>query len=207
VLLDACAVFPIPQHTILVLIERSINEQVLDAILQDSITILAADSDWLPVSVERLVIGQEGQYPLTYAALAISKDCYAEARELLIRAVPGSELDEIVRLGMLLRASVLDPSTTADEDLRAYDQWAQSDLRTIRGLLPALSHPWEKTIAFAQLAFARLISTMVADDREQEISYLCDRIKEEVKGNPIAELVVKSIEIRIASFSNMMRAT
>jgi hypothetical protein len=207
VLLEACAVYPIPRHIILTLIERGISEQIQDAILQNSISLLGANSDWLCASAERLITEQKGQYPLTHAALAIAEGCYAEARELLMRAVPGSELDEVVRLGMLLRASVLDPSTTEDEDLRAYDQWVQSDLRTIRDLLPALCHPWEKTIAFAQLAFARLVSTIVGHDREQEIAFLSDRIKEEVKGNPLAELAVKSIEIRLASLGNMRRAT
>ena len=204
-LIDACVFTPIPEHILIAIFQRGIEQQVSDVRLQDAISIFAGDSETIGNALTDIISETDNHYPLSRIALYIATGRFSEAQEVLNRTTPENSLEKIAHLVMFLRAELENPEITADEEDRIFMRWAETKLPTIVALLPELSTAWEKAFAFVFLAYPRFVATAIASDREQEISYLCDNLQRDVKGDSVAETIVQASELRIARLTKEIR--
>ncbi len=190
---------PIPDDSVLSLVRHGLEKQVSDIILQDTTVVFASNSKPVLEGLVEIFTPLHSKYPLTSAQLMILTNDNASAITLLDQAKPGSELEEITRLVMKLRATVADPTTTDEEDAEAFLHWIETTFPTIRELLPSLLQPTDKIIAFGQLAVLKKIATILGQERVQEqLTFILDELKEQLSGQT-GESVIKALEIRLDS--------
>lgn len=200
VMYRVCLHGPIPDDSVVSLIRYGIQHEVADLSLQDAVNVLGLNSQSLVEPLSRVVSPVESKYPLTSAALMITADNTAGAIVLLDKATPGSELEEITRLVMRLRASLEDPNTTDEEDAETLRRWIESTFPTVRELLPSISQATDIVIAFGQLAALKVHAANLGEERlKGQITFLLGDLKEKVSGESDAEFLVKSIEYRLDS--------
>jgi hypothetical protein len=199
IMLDACFLAPIPEGIIASLISAAVENRVADFRLQDAVWFFLMSYPQSATSVENALLQHKDGFPLAYARLLILLDRPSDALHLLEKATPGTELEELIRLVMQLQVCLLNPDTSRDEDTQTFQIWAESNLPTIRDLLANLAQPWEKAIAFGQLGILRAFASQLGKDREQEIAFLADEVKAQTTADPKADLLARSMEIRLNS--------
>jgi hypothetical protein len=190
---------PLPEHVIFALMTKAIEDGVSDVYLMDAVGMMAADSLVLRDRLLELLLPTKSDHPLTISLLLILSDKPLDALAVVQQATPGTELEEIVRLVMQLRASLLNPNTSYEEDSQTLAKWRDSDLQTVRSILPNLSSKREKALAYGQVGGIRPLALVFDKQTEQELTYLADQLKAEVRGDAIAEMMVKVTEQRIES--------
>ncbi len=91
---------------------------------------------------------------------------------LAAQVKPRSEIEEIVRLCLLLRLALAEPITSEEADSEQLGAWLNSELVTINGLIQGLHESIHIAIAYAQLAIVRVEANKLLPSREQEVLFL-----------------------------------
>jgi hypothetical protein len=116
------------------IIEVGLVSQAKDSALQAVITGLCNADDTDTAERQALFDRLGDGYPLSRARLLLMADDHAGASQLLAAAVPGDEIDEAMRLFILLQAKILG-RTTVDQDKAVVEDWCSTSLPIVLDLV------------------------------------------------------------------------
>lgn len=145
------AIARISESVVASLFEQAITEKVSDAYLQDPTQILFQAYPTIFDQLGPILAKHKIDYPITNAQLLMLIGQSGAAIDTLEAASPGTDLEEIVRLVLLLRAYLANPNSTGDQDVQIFRKWADSKLPDIRNSLSGVAKPLEKVMVYGQL--------------------------------------------------------
>ena len=171
-MIGAIVIAEIPENVRSSLFLWATEHGVSDVLLYDSVGVIAAGGATLTTKMRSVIEHKSDSYPLTCALLRAAADEREGAMALAAQVKPGSEIEEIVRLCLLLRLALADPITSEEADSEKLGAWLNSELVTINGLIQGLHESIHIAIAYAQLAIVRVEANKLLPSREQEVLFL-----------------------------------
>jgi hypothetical protein len=203
--LESTILAPLSDDSMLSVVRYGMDLEVSDYLLLTAIAQCLDKSDNLKSGVQELIAPAESKYPLTLALFVVF-DNPAHAIELLDKATPGSELEEVVRLVLKLLANSLhdvslDGEEAVDlsvEEASALRGWLEQDLPLVNDLLAEVSSSMDKVIIITWLTFVIWVVKDVYDKQQiHELDSLLETLKSEATDDPLSEMAVKASETRM----------